>query len=114
MIEALKNFPDNIVAFACNGRLTKAGYEAVPIRQIDMRSRPVKPTKRANELSEPGDESTFPGRSLRGPNMGNVHNSWLFGGQAPDSLRRMPRFPRWLKPQSSQGTPTGQANRSSK
>ena len=114
MTEALKNFPDNIVAFACNRHLTKADYEAVPIRHIDMRSRPVKPTKRANELSERGDESTFPGRSLRGPNMGNVHSSWLFGGQAPDSLRRMPRFPRWLKPLSSQGTPTGRAHRSRK
>jgi hypothetical protein len=52
--EALKNFPDNIVAFACNGHSTKADYETVPIRQIDMRSRPVKPTKRANGLSERG------------------------------------------------------------
>ena len=59
-------------------------------------------------------ESTFPGRSRRGPTVGNVHNSWPFGGQAPDPLRRMPPFPRWLKPLSSQGTPTGRANRSSK
>ena len=112
--EALKNFPDNIVEVACRRHLTKADYEAVSIRQIDMRSRPVKPTKRANELSERDNESTFPGRSLRGPTVGNVHNSRPFAGQAPDSLRRMPPFPRWLKPLSSQGTPTGRANRSSK
>ena len=114
MIESLKNFPDNIVASACHGYLTMADYKTVPIPEIDVRSRRVKQTKRANRLSDCGNEPTFPGRSRRGPTMGTVRSRWPFGGQAPDSLRRVRRFPRWLKPQSSRGAPTDRANRSSK
>ncbi len=110
VIEALKNLPDNIAAFARDGYQTKADYETVLISEIDVRSRPVKPTKQANGLSERSNESTFRGRSLRGPTVGNVHSSLPFSGQAPDSLRRVPRFPRWLKPRCSRGAPTGRAN----
>ena len=114
MIEALKNFADSTAAFACDGHLTKADHGTVLIPEIDVRSRPVKPTKRANGSSERSNDSTFPGRSLRGPTVGNVNSSLPFGGLAPDSLRGVPRFPRWLKSQSSRGTRTGRANWRSK
>ena len=35
MIEVLKDFPDNVAAFACRGRLTKADYETVLIPVIE-------------------------------------------------------------------------------
>ena len=35
MIEALKDFPDNVIAIACHGRVTKADYETVLIPGIE-------------------------------------------------------------------------------
>jgi SpoIIAA-like len=35
VIEALKDFPDNVIAIACHGHLTKADYETVLIPQIE-------------------------------------------------------------------------------
>ncbi|MGO9154882.1 STAS/SEC14 domain-containing protein [Mycobacterium sp.] len=35
MIEALKDFPDNVSAFACHGHLTKADYQTVIIPYIE-------------------------------------------------------------------------------
>jgi hypothetical protein len=35
VIEALKNFPDNIAAFEGDGHLTKVDYETVLIPEID-------------------------------------------------------------------------------
>ena len=35
MIEALKDFPDNVSAFACHGHLTKADYETVIVPYIE-------------------------------------------------------------------------------
>ena len=35
MIEVLKDFPDNVAAFACRGHLTKADYETVLIPAIE-------------------------------------------------------------------------------
>jgi hypothetical protein len=35
MIEALPNFPRNVVAFACKGHVTRAGYEAVLVPIVD-------------------------------------------------------------------------------
>jgi hypothetical protein len=35
MIEALKDFPDNVVAFACHGHITKHDYATVLIPAIE-------------------------------------------------------------------------------
>ena len=35
MIEALTNFPDNVIAIACHGHVTKADYETVLIPDIE-------------------------------------------------------------------------------
>ena len=35
VIEVLKDFPDNVAAFACHGHLTKADYETVLIPHIE-------------------------------------------------------------------------------
>ena len=35
MIEALKDFPDNVIAIACHGHVTKADYETVLIPDIE-------------------------------------------------------------------------------
>ena len=35
MIEVLKDFPDNVIAFACHGHVTKADYETVLIPDIE-------------------------------------------------------------------------------
>ena len=35
MIEALKDFPDNVIAIACHGRVAKADYETVLIPGIE-------------------------------------------------------------------------------
>ncbi len=37
MIELLKDFPDNVAAFACHGQVTKADYETVLIPDINER-----------------------------------------------------------------------------
>ncbi len=34
MIEQLRTFPDNVVAFVCDGRVTKADYDAVVIPAV--------------------------------------------------------------------------------
>jgi len=34
MIEQLKNFPENVLAFACKGRVTKADYDAVLVPAV--------------------------------------------------------------------------------
>jgi hypothetical protein len=34
VIEALKDFPDNVIAIACHGHVTKADYESVLIPDI--------------------------------------------------------------------------------
>jgi hypothetical protein len=35
VIEALKDFPDNVIAIACHGHVTKADYETVLIPDIE-------------------------------------------------------------------------------
>ena len=35
MIEALKDFPDNVIAIACHGHVTKADYETALIPDIE-------------------------------------------------------------------------------
>ena len=35
VIEALKDFPDNVIAVACHGHVTKADYETVVIPDIE-------------------------------------------------------------------------------
>lgn len=35
MIERLSNFPDNVVAIACKGRVTKADYESVLVPAVE-------------------------------------------------------------------------------
>ena len=35
VIEVLKDFPDNVAAFACHGHLTKTDYETVLIPHIE-------------------------------------------------------------------------------
>ena len=35
MIETLKDFPDNIVAFACKGNVTKLDYETVLVPAVE-------------------------------------------------------------------------------
>ena len=37
MIEALKDFPDNVIAIACHGHVTKADYETVLIPDIEAK-----------------------------------------------------------------------------
>ncbi|MDY6997928.1 MAG: STAS/SEC14 domain-containing protein [Actinomycetota bacterium] len=37
MIEQLTGFPDNVVAFACHGHVTKADYETVLIPELNRR-----------------------------------------------------------------------------
>ncbi len=37
MIEAITGFPDNVAAFACHGRVTKADYESVLIPDVEKR-----------------------------------------------------------------------------
>jgi hypothetical protein len=41
MIERLKDFPDNVLAFACHGRVTKQDYDTVlvPAAQAALKSR---------------------------------------------------------------------------
>ena len=34
MIEQLKNFPENVLAFVCNGRVTRADYDAVLVPAV--------------------------------------------------------------------------------
>jgi hypothetical protein len=34
MIEPLTNFPDNVVAFACKGRVTKADYDSILVPAV--------------------------------------------------------------------------------
>ena len=34
MIEILKNFPDNVIAFSCEGQVTKEDYEGILVRAI--------------------------------------------------------------------------------
>jgi stage II sporulation SpoAA-like protein len=34
MIEQLKNFPDNVLAFVCHGRVTKADYDVVLVPAV--------------------------------------------------------------------------------
>jgi hypothetical protein len=34
MIERLKNFPDNVLAFVCNGQVTKEDYETVLVPPV--------------------------------------------------------------------------------
>ncbi|MEO8716276.1 MAG: STAS/SEC14 domain-containing protein, partial [Acetobacteraceae bacterium] len=36
MIEALPDFPGNVVAFACKGRVTRADYEAVLVPIVEQ------------------------------------------------------------------------------
>ncbi len=61
MIELLKDFPDNVVAFAFHGRVTKADYDEVLITDFEDRlarstahSRRLRPPKHANGLLNPG------------------------------------------------------------
>ncbi len=35
MIEQLKNFPENILAFVCTGRVTRADYDAVLVPAVN-------------------------------------------------------------------------------
>ena len=35
MIKALKDFPDNVIAIACHGRVTRADYETVLVPDIE-------------------------------------------------------------------------------
>ena len=35
MIEALKDFPDNVIAIACHGHVTRADYETVLVPDIE-------------------------------------------------------------------------------
>ncbi len=35
MIEALPNFPDNVIAFSCTGQVTRADYEEVLVPTVE-------------------------------------------------------------------------------
>ena len=51
MIEVLKGFPDNVIAFACHGHLTKAEYETVVIPDIEERLKRHKKLRAYTEIA---------------------------------------------------------------
>ena len=51
MIEVLKEFPDNVAAFACRGRLTKADYETVLIPAIEDKLKRHKKLRAYTEIA---------------------------------------------------------------
>ena len=51
VIEVLKDFPDNVAAFACHGHVTKADYEAVVIPDIEERLKRRKKVRLYTEIA---------------------------------------------------------------
>ena len=51
VIEVLKDFPDNVAAFACRGRLTKADYETVLIPAIEDKLKRHKKLRAYTEIA---------------------------------------------------------------
>ncbi len=51
VIEVLKDFPDNVAAFACHGHVTKADYEAVVISDIEERLKRHKKMRLYTEIA---------------------------------------------------------------
>ncbi len=51
VIEVLKDFPDNVAAFACRGRLTKADYETVLIPVIEDKLKRHKKLRAYTEIA---------------------------------------------------------------
>ena len=51
VIEVLKDFPDNVAAFACHGRLTKADYETVLIPAIEDKLKRHKKLRAYTEIA---------------------------------------------------------------
>jgi SpoIIAA-like len=51
VIEALTDFPDNVVAFACHGHMTKADYETVLIPHIEDKLKRHKKLRAYTEIA---------------------------------------------------------------
>ena len=65
VIEVLKDFPDNVAAFACRGHLTKADYETVLIPVIEDKLKRHKKLRAYTEIAPdfpPGSNPAPSGR----------------------------------------------------
>jgi hypothetical protein len=76
VIEALKDFPDNVIAIACHGHVTKADYETVLIPDIEDKLSRHKKVRIYCEIApdygglDPGAVGRYEGRLQPPPRLG--------------------------------------------
>ena len=88
MIEVLKDFPDNVAAFACHGHLTKADYETVLIPVIEDKLKRHKKLRSYTEIA-PDFARRDRTRRLLGGNEVRIQSPLRLGTQRASHRRGM-------------------------